>query len=320
MGGRTSLERWRCRGWWGFVLLCGCSQEAPTPTAQSKPSAAAASVEAARPGRPADLRVGGFSTPESVLHDPTSDLYLVSNVNGAPLDVDDNGFISRVSPDGEIVTLKWIDGASPEVTLNAPKGLALGNGVLYVADISVVRRFDASTGAPLGEVAVPGSTFLNDVAASGNEIVVSDMGAKLGAAGLEPTGTDAILRIRGEQVTDVIRGAELGQPNGLLYEESGIWVVTFGSGELYRIAEGERRDVNKLPFGPLDGIVRALDGELMLSSWGRNSVFKGRQNRELVAELEAVESPADIGYDAKRNRLLVPLFDKNALVIHALGP
>ena len=36
----------------------------------------------------------GFQTPESVLHDTTADVYLVSNINGAPAEKDDNGFIS----------------------------------------------------------------------------------------------------------------------------------------------------------------------------------------------------------------------------------
>ena len=68
------------------------------------------------------IPVGDMSTPESALHDPEADVYLVSNINGGPCDRDDNGFISRVSPDGQVLDLKWIDGADPGVTLHAPKG------------------------------------------------------------------------------------------------------------------------------------------------------------------------------------------------------
>ena len=67
----------------------------------------------------------GFSTPESVLHDAASDVYLVSNINGNPLDVDGNGSISRVSFDGTVAQLKWIEGGANGVTLNAPKGMAI---------------------------------------------------------------------------------------------------------------------------------------------------------------------------------------------------
>ena len=37
----------------------------------------------------------GFSTPESVLHNPVADIYLVSNISGSPIDEDGDGFISR---------------------------------------------------------------------------------------------------------------------------------------------------------------------------------------------------------------------------------
>src|SRR5688572_25512308 len=65
----------------------------------------------------------GFMTPESVLHDAAGDMYLVSNINGAPAAKDDNGFISRLRPDGQIDVLEWITGDSANVTLHAPKGM-----------------------------------------------------------------------------------------------------------------------------------------------------------------------------------------------------
>ena len=58
------------------------------------------------------VRDVGFATPESVLHDPLTDAYMVSNINGSPLEADDNGFISLLTPEGEVANLKWIDGAS----------------------------------------------------------------------------------------------------------------------------------------------------------------------------------------------------------------
>ncbi|MCY4074567.1 MAG: hypothetical protein OXH04_03950, partial [Acidobacteria bacterium] len=90
--------------------------------------------------------VTGMATPESAVHDPEADVYLVSNINGGPGDVDDNGFITRLSPDGTITHLKWIDGEDPAVTLHAPKGSAIHGDRFYVADIDTVRVFDRTTG------------------------------------------------------------------------------------------------------------------------------------------------------------------------------
>jgi hypothetical protein len=97
-----------------------------------------------------------FVGPDAAIHDTTDDVYLVSNVNGDPAATDDNGFISKVSPKGEVLELKWIDGTSGKKALNAPKGMALNGDRLYVADIDRVRIFHRKTGAALGAIRIPG--------------------------------------------------------------------------------------------------------------------------------------------------------------------
>src|SRR5689334_14364668 len=119
------------------------------------------------------LVVSGFEHPESVVHDTLLDLYLVSNVgslppSGFPGALDHNGYISRVSPEGVIVDLKWIQDGVNGATLNSPKGIWLFRRALYVADVDTLRVFDRFTGAPLRNVAMPNpfapaSLFLNDV-------------------------------------------------------------------------------------------------------------------------------------------------------------
>src|SRR6266496_4562221 len=100
------------------------------------------------------VAVEGFLTPESVLHDTAQDIYFVSNINGSPTAKDNNGFISRLRPDGAVENLKFIEGGKNGVTLNAPKGLALLGDTLWVADIDAVRAFNAKTGAPLDSVSL----------------------------------------------------------------------------------------------------------------------------------------------------------------------
>src|SRR5207249_1150955 len=113
----------------------------------------------------------------SILYEPRSDVYLVSNINGDPTASDGNGFISRVAPDGRILELKWIDGAKPGVRLNGPKGMAVAGDTLYVSDITAVRMFDLRTGAPKDAVVILGSTFMNDLAAGREARCSSPRGA-----------------------------------------------------------------------------------------------------------------------------------------------
>ena len=150
-------------------------------TTATAPAAPAAPVAA---GGTKGLTVAGFSTPESVLHDSTQDIYFVSNINGSPTAKDNNGFISRVRPDGAVENLKFIEGGRAGVTLNAPKGLALLGDTLWVADIDMVRAFNARTGAVIDSVKLDSAVFLNDVAvAATGAIYITDTGIRFDDVG-----------------------------------------------------------------------------------------------------------------------------------------
>src|SRR3989449_7983980 len=114
------------------------------------PAPAAAPTLPPSPGATKLTMVEGFLTPESVLHDPAQDIYFVSNINGGPTAKDNNGFISRVRPDGAVENLKFIEGGHGGVTLHAPKGLAIRGGTVGVTGIRHVRSFDAENRAPRG--------------------------------------------------------------------------------------------------------------------------------------------------------------------------
>lgn len=255
----------------------------------------------------------GLATPESVLYDGDTDTYLVSNINGAPLAKDNNGFIAELTPEGKVVTAKLIEGGKNKVTLNAPKGSALLNGVLYVTDIDTVRAFDRKTGARVGEVVIKGATFLNDLAAGPDgKLYASDSGLN---AKFETTGTDAVYVVTpGKKLTAkvLVKSKDLHGPNGLLVTASGVHVVSFSADEL-RTYDFKGQLVGapqKLPAAALDGLV-AVGDELLISSWAGKAVFRGKPGGEFKQVLGNLESPADLGFDRKRNRVLVPRFSES---------
>lgn len=286
------------------VAGCGGSQDADSGDGANAGSISVANV--------------GFATPESVLHDEAADVYLVSNINGSPMEKDGNGFISRLSPDGEVLELKWIDGAAAGVTLNAPKGMAIESGVLYVADIDCLRRFDQVSGAPAGEFCVPGASFLNDVAAApAGGVLLTDTGLD---ANFAPTGTDAIYLIDGDSMTTLVAASGLGAPNGIAATADGVVVVTFMSGEVFRLdTAGTRTSIVEPSQGQFDGVVELADGRLMISSWGSSCVYLLGAEGALDCFVENVEAPADIGVDRGRNRVLIPLFNANEVRIEPVG-
>lgn len=316
-----------------FLSICACvsalacsSQSSPQHAPPPPPPEAPAEhvpppLEERAPSTAEDLGIRilsdvGFSTPESVVHDEAQDVYFVSNIHGAPLERDGNGFISKLSPAGE-VQARFIAGGVDGVTLHAPKGLAVHEGVLYVCDIDRVRSFDSTTGEPLREIVIPGSTFLNDISfASDGSFYVSDSGLQ---ADFSNSGTDAVYKVQNGQVEKILGGKDMGSPNGLWAEEGGVWVVHFSTQELYFLRDdGKKEQLQKLPLGSNDGIVRTAEGRFFISSWEGSSVLVGSPGGEFVESIRGVDAPADLGYDSKRNRLLIPLFKKNSVIFHSL--
>jgi hypothetical protein len=284
----------------------------------------------------APIVVTGFSTPESAIHDDVDDVYLVSNVNGNPAALDNNGFISRVAPNGAILQLSWIRGGVGGVTLNGPKGLAIHDNVLYVSDINTVRAFDRVTGAPLAAYSVPNPftrpLFLNDVAVAPNGDVY---------AGDNVNG--AIFQIdRDGSVSLFASGPELGFPNGLVADGANnvSWVTwlsnqirrTTPSGKVFVVDTIPAPDVSALGLPDsallLDGYVRLPDGSRVVSSWVTGAIYRISPSGHTVTTITSVvgllqnpsapDGPADVGLDETRDRLLIPLFNRNQLVIFPL--
>jgi len=261
----------------------------------------------------------GIKTSESVHFDRKRDVYFVSNINGSPTDVDNNGFISKLTPqdNGQFkIDIKFIEAQKNGVTLNAPKGLTVSGDILYVADIDRVRKFDAESGEALGEIVFDGATFLNDLATGADgSIYVSDSGL---TPSFTSSGSDAVYRLSTkDKVKKLISGVKLGGPNGLLATEGGVWVTTFGSGELYWVSDkGEKTSVQKLPQGQNDGLVFSSSGNLLISSWEGSNVLSAKPTEEFKVAISGLNAPADIGYDCTRNSLLIPLFNEDKVVIH----
>lgn len=263
----------------------------------------------------------GFMVPESIVMDTIDDVYLVSNINGSPTGEDGNGFISRLTPDGQVEELKWIDGEDPLVTLNAPKGMALRGDSLFVADIDCIRVFHRVSGKQQQGTCIEGSTFLNGMAVGPEgSLFVTDTGMREG----QPTGTDAVYRLplqEGRQAATLAQSADLGGPNGIAVGSRGIMVVTFRSGELFQLtAAGDKTPV--MPASPLelDGIVYTPDGGLLFSSWADSAIYQINSSGQFGKVITGVPSPADIAFDASRNRVLIPLFLEDRVVFRDLPP
>ena len=241
-----------------------------------------------------------LKTPESVLYDQESDVIYVSNIDGDPSQKDGNGFISILNSDGSVKNLQWVK------NLDAPKGLAIFKGKLYVADIDKLVEIDIEKGSIIAKYDAPGAVFLNDVTACMNGMIfVSD------------TRTAKIHVLNEGKFTVWMEGIPLETPNGLMAEKGKLLV---GDNNIYEI-DIQTKKITKLieDAGGVDGLEKNNDGDFVFSNWpGKIFIHKNGKTIKLLDTTAQELNTADIDYDLKHDLVLVPTFFDNHIIAYKI--
>ena len=86
-----------------------------------------------------------LKVPESVLFDGDNKVLYATNIDGTdPWGKDGKGSVAKVGLDGKVIATEWVSG------LNAPKGMGLYKGKLYVADLNELVVIDIAGGKIVG--------------------------------------------------------------------------------------------------------------------------------------------------------------------------
>ena len=318
----------RVTGWSGLVLgaavvLAACAGGGDAGDATGGADRAAAAADSA-PAAAIALTVDSLEAPEAARFDPELGVYFVANINGSPMGKDGNGYISRLTREGKVDSLKFIASGRGGVTLNAPKGMAIAGDTLWVADIDVARAFDRRSGKPLATVSLAGrASFLNDaVVGPDGAIYMTDSGvADDGKGGMGRPGPNHIFRFQNGKATVALKFADTPGLNGIAWDSaaSRFLIVCFASTSIFQWAPGDSA-ATVVAEGPgmMDGIEALGDGRFVVSSWADSSlgVLQGKQITRLVGGLPG---PADIALDRERGRVAVPLLTEDRLEFVDLG-
>lgn len=230
--------------------------------------------------------------PESVVWNPATRTYLISNAGG-----------------GNILSLKdkyefFVFNKKP---LTSPKGMAIANNTLYVADRNLLVGFDLATGKRNYKLQIPDAVFLNDVAASQDGMVyVSD--TEKNCIFLVDTKSGKI---------ETYRNRSMAKPNGLFffYEEGdpSLAYVSFRNPAPLEVLNLRTKAFRVIPGTEMsfaDGIARDQEGSWLVSSWGDSTVWKFSSDFTRRSKLEEkYDSPADIFYNTLNKELAIPSFN-----------
>lgn len=260
------------------------------------------------------VAITGFSGPEAVRYDSVGDAWFVANFNGDPAG-DANGFISRVTADGRIDSLRFMTGTTT-APLHGPRGMFIRGDTLWVADANGVHAFHRVTGAQLAfhDFTALDPGFLNDVAVgTDGDIYVTD------------TGRQRIHRIRAGEITTVVDGdRRLGATNGITPEGSGsarFLLAGWAAGGMVRAWEpgaGTITDIGTATTGRFDGI-EVVDGRIVIASQADSSLHLIADGVE-TRIVRTPGAPADIGVDTRRGRVAVPYIALDRVDLWALPP
>lgn len=240
-----------------------------------------------------------LTTCESVYYDEDSGNIYVANIEGDATEKDGVGSISIISKDGQITQRDWITG------LNAPKGMGISNGKLYVTDIDEVVEIDIASAKISQRYPVEGAQFLNDLDAHDGVVYFTDMRA----------GT--IHTLEGDNIGTFAEGQN--SINGIRIADDGTLYGLDSEGLKKYDAEGNFEIINDVVTGG-DGLVIIDDNTFIASRW-KGEVYLIQDGAEtLIIDTQAEESnTADIDFIPEDNVILVPTFLKNKVTAYQLS-
>jgi len=246
------------------------------------------------------FHVDGLTAPAAVVHDEEQDVYFVAS----------RGAIVRVTPDGAVSDATFVQG------LASPRGMALRGKELWIADGAKLRVVDRVTGASIRTInlAPRGAESLSAIAIGANDnVYVTDSGVRGNANG-------RIFRVAGDLIEVAFAGEELRAPNAIAWDGLRFLVAQgYGHDVLAWSPGGGPTAVMRGP-GSYDGLVVLPNGAVIVSSEYDEAIHVGFGSGELHPLFTRAPSPAAIGFDRKRNRLLVPSPEGNWLEGWTLPP
>jgi len=230
--------------------------------------------------------VAQYNSPESVTYDAAGQRHIISNAG--------SGQLLQRSLTGTV--------AAFASGLTQPKGLVIAGGVVYVADVTTVRGYALSNAANVFTVAIPGSSFLNDIEAAGGDLYISD------------TQTNSIYKINiATQAVSTFVSSGIQSPNGLLYDAANnrLLLVSFRANspvQAIAMPSAAVTTVANTSLSNLDGITTDGQGNYFLSNWGSNQIhyFNSTFTNTPAVVAGGFNGPADIYYNQATDTLAIP--------------
>lgn len=246
-----------------------------------------------------DLRV-----PESVLwyqqqtNGNTDRLLFVSEIDGQGSAADGMGGIAVLNTDGSVRNKDWLRG------LNAPKGMAVFQNKLYIADLTEVVVVDIASAKILQKITAPDAVFLNDV-------TVDDQGRVF----ISDTRKNRIYKLEQNQISIWLE--HVAAANGLKVVDEQLYIAA-GDKLLNVDLADPNKAITPVAVGfaeRADGLEPVGNGDFIVSCWAGLVYYVSADGKitELLDTRALKLNTADIGWDQATKTLYIPTFFGNSV-------
>ncbi|MEM8897341.1 MAG: hypothetical protein AAGC85_04520 [Bacteroidota bacterium] len=246
--------------------------------------------------------IKGLATPSAICTD--GNYYYVASIGARllPVTEDGDGYISKIRPDGEIVSWHFIYG------LNAPSDLLVIDTTLLVSDIDRVKGFDLNSGEQLMDISYLGA-MIDGIAYDGEEFIYATANI-----------TNRIYRTSLKTLNTRLFTDQISSPNGIAFDQAtqSLLISQFqhdGSGKILSLSiEDPKSEPTRLGStnGFLDGIQLTTQGALFYTDWedlhqtGRIGwIDPATQYQSEISLPEQIQNPSDVLLDESRRAFLV---------------
>ncbi|MBV6644786.1 MAG: hypothetical protein KI790_05025 [Cyclobacteriaceae bacterium] len=238
-----------------------------------------------------------FKVPESAAFDQNTQTLYISNI--ASKDDPQDGYITKVSVDGEILEEKFITG------LEDPKGVDTYQGELYVSDHPFVKIFDLEDGQETARYEIPNAGKLNDLSVSSDgEVFVNDQ------------DNGKTYRVRNDSLSLYFTDTTQSRPNGVLSLSDGILLTYMSSGDLVYVNDQLRSaEILSSEIGAGDGIESDGHGNYFITDFKGRILHYSTGQTEISVLLDVLgqERVADPEYIPSKTLLIVPRHKDNTV-------
>ncbi|MBQ3655799.1 MAG: hypothetical protein II956_02980 [Bacteroidales bacterium] len=241
-----------------------------------------------------------FSVPQSVVLDGKNDIIYISNIVSDTVKKETSGYVCRAGLSGEVIDTLNIAG------LACPKGMAVGDGVLFIADGVRLLEYGIQEDSVVKEYQIPGAEALNDVVISGKGTVyVSDSQGNC-IYKISDGGADVFFSSQDYTLTGV-----MCFDDGFLY--------TASDKKILKISEKANVEVfKKMKFTPT-GIKPDGKGGFLVASNSDGIYAMTKDSSELIVKKRQKVYYADFEYVDQQKMLFAPTGLDNSLEIYEVG-